>query len=112
MPRSALTKAEVTHSATLFFALGDETRLRLVARLSHNGPMNIARLTDGFGMTRQAISKHLRVMKRAGLVSSERIGRERIWELEEKRLAEAQRHLQTISAQWDQTLDRLKRFVE
>ena len=110
--RSGSSRAELANSAALFAALGDETRLRLVARLSHGGPMSIVRLTEGFEISRQAISKHLRVMKTAGLVRSRRLGRESVWELEQKRLAEARRHLKTISAQWDETLDRLKRFVE
>jgi DNA-binding transcriptional ArsR family regulator len=96
----------------VFAALGDETRLRLVSRLSHDGPMSIARLADGFAITRQAITKHLRVMEGAGLVRSEQQGRESVWQLEQKRLADARRQLEAISAQWDETLDRLKSFVE
>jgi DNA-binding transcriptional ArsR family regulator len=113
-PRSAAAASTktLTSSAALFAALGDETRLRLVARLSDHGPMSIASLSDGFAISRQAITKHLRVMKSAGLVRSTRLGRESLWQLEQKRLAEARQHLNTISAQWDQTLDRLKRFVE
>ena len=104
--------ASLAGSASVFAALGDETRLRLVSRLCSDGPMSIARLTDGFDITRQAITKHLRVLEDAGLVRSAQNGRESLWQLEQKRLAEARRHLQTISAQWDETLDRLKRFVE
>jgi DNA-binding transcriptional ArsR family regulator len=100
------------NSARVFAALGDETRLRLVARLSHDGPMSIARLTSDHDMTRQAITKHLRVMAKAGLVRGTRQGRERVWQLEHRRLAEARRHLEMISAQWDVTLRRLKTFVE
>ncbi len=74
--------------------------------------MSIARLSAGFAMTRQAITKHLRVMEDAGLVWSEQRGRESVWQLEEKRLADARRHLQMISSQWDETLGRLKAFVE
>ena len=99
-------------SAILFAALGDRTRLRLVARLSGAGPMSIARLTTGTRVTRQGISKHLRVMERAGLVRSSRRGRERIWQLEQHRLEEARRYLAIISKQWDAALDRLRNFVE
>ncbi|SRR5258708_4174180 len=105
MPRSAT-------SAAVFAALGDETRLRMVARLCRQGPMSIARLTDGFAITRQAITKHLRVMKAAGIVRGSRKGRENVWQLEQQRLVDARRHLQAISMQWDETLGRLKRFVE
>jgi DNA-binding transcriptional ArsR family regulator len=112
MARSARANAALARSAPVFAALGDATRLRLVARLSGGGPMSIARLTAGFPITRQAITKHLRVMEDVGLVRSSHHGRESVWQLEEKRLAEARRHLQTISAQWDETLGRLKNFVE
>ena len=99
-------------SASVFAALGDERRLRLIARLGGGGPMSLSKLTEGSGITRQGVSKHLRVLKHAGLVRSTQRGRESIWTLEQKRLAEAQRHLRTISAQWDETLARLKAFVE
>jgi DNA-binding transcriptional ArsR family regulator len=104
--------ADVSGSAGIFAALGDETRLRLVARLCKDGPTSITRLADGFDISRQAITKHLRVMEDAGLVRSMWQGRESVWQLEQKRLAAARRHLQTISSQWDQTLARLKAFVE
>jgi DNA-binding transcriptional ArsR family regulator len=112
MPRSSKAKAELADSASVFAALGDETRLRLVSRLSNEGPASIAKLTAGFAISRQAITKHLRVMEDAGLVRSTHHGRESVWRLEQKRLADARRHLQLISAQWDETLSRLKSFVE
>ncbi len=102
----------MTGSASVFAALGDETRLRLVSRLCNDGPMSITKLTAGFAITRQAITKHLRVMEAAGLVRSTPHGRESVWQLEQRRLADVRRHLQMISAQWDETLGRLKSFVE
>ena|SRR5579862_2284688 len=99
-------------SAAVFAALGDETRLRMVARLCREGPLSIARLTDGFGITRQAISKHLRVMKKAGVVRGSRQGRESVWQIQQQRLADAERYLGAIAAQWDDRLGRLKKFVE
>ena len=104
--------SDVSGSATVFAALGDETRLRLVAPLCHDGPMSITRLGERFDMSRQAITKHLRVMEDAGLVRSSWQGRESVWQLEQKRRGAARRHLQTISTQWDETLARLKNFVE
>ena len=74
--------------------------------------MSIAKLSHGFPITRQAITKHLRVMEDAGLVRTTRHGRESVWQLEQKRLAEAHRYLQLISKEWDDTLGRLKSFVE
>ena len=105
-------KAQIADSAAVFFALGDETRLGLVSLLCDGGPTSIARLTESFDMTRQAITKHLRVMEAAGLVHWTERGRESLWAIEPKRLADACRYLESISAQWDSALQRLKRFVE
>jgi len=96
----------------VFAALGDATRLHIVGRLSRDGPLSIVRLTDGSSISRQGISKHLDALSRAGLVRSERTGRERIWRLQTKRLADAQRYLNRISEQWDDALERLRAFVE
>jgi len=97
--------------APVFAALGDNVRLRIVTRLC-GGPMSITGLTAGSRVTRQAVSKHLLVLQQAGLVSSARRGRERIWRLEQRRLQEARRYLETISEQWDEVLGRLRAFVE
>ncbi len=104
--------ANVGAPASVFAALGDETRLRLIARMSDAGPQSIASLADGFDISRQAISKHLRVMNDAGLARSGRRGRETVWQLEQDGLAEARRYLQTISKDWDDKLRRLKHMVE
>ncbi len=102
-------KAEPAH---IFAALGDETRLRLVARLCTAGPLSISRLTDGTTVTRQAITKHLNVLADVGIVRGMRNGRERVWELEPRQLVEARRYLDLISAQWDEALARLKHMLE
>jgi len=96
----------------VFAALGDRTRLRLVARLCRDGPMSIARLTDEFDITRQAVTKHLRVLEGAGIVHSERSGRESLYAFDPKPMHELQDYLARVSAQWDQVLGRLKSFVE
>ncbi|MEP6962356.1 MAG: metalloregulator ArsR/SmtB family transcription factor [Acidobacteriota bacterium] len=100
------------NSTAVFAALGDKTRLRLVSRLCAHGPMSITGLTAGSKVTRQAITKHLIVMEKAGLVHGTRHGRETRWQLEQRRLREAGRQLELISAQWDKALGRLKSFVE
>lgn len=105
-------RSHLGHAAPVFAALGDETRLALVARLSSGGPMSIVRLTLGAGVTRQAVAKHLRVLLLAGLVRRHRVGRATRWELAPARLHAARRSLEAISAQWDDALDRLKTFVE
>ena len=83
-----------------------------MSRLSNDGPTSITRLAADFDISRQAVTKHLRVMEDVGLVHSMQQGRELLWELEQARLAEVRAHLETISAHWDRTLARLKRFVE
>lgn len=105
------TAEQVRDAAPLFAALGDETRLRLLAWLSA-GPESIARLSARSPVSRQAITKHLIVLSKAGLVRDHHRGRERIWKLEEERLADARDYLDRISQQWDDALDRLKNFVE
>jgi DNA-binding transcriptional ArsR family regulator len=98
--------------APVFAALGDETRLRLLARLGSGEPMSISRLTAGSGITRQGVTKHLRVLAGAGLVRSDRRGKESLWRLERNRLEDARRSLELISRQWDVSLGKLKLFVE
>ena len=99
-------------SAELFSALGDETRLGLVARLSSGGPQSIAGLTTEARVTRQAVTKHLHVLARAGLVRREKQGRETRWELEPDRLEVAHRYLDLISRQWNDRLDALARHLD
>jgi len=96
----------------MFAALGDQTRLRLVARLGSEGPLSIARLTDGTDVTRQAVTKHLRVLADAGLARGVRQGREQVWQLEAGRLEEARRSLERIAQRWDAVLLRLQAAVE
>jgi len=98
--------------AEVFAALGDETRLAMVERLVRDGPLPIMRLGAGAAMSRQAVTKHLHVLEKAGLVARARIGRESVWRLERRRLDEARRHLDEISGQWDDALGRLRAHVE
>jgi DNA-binding transcriptional ArsR family regulator len=104
--------AQARAGAPVFAALGDETRLRLVARLAAGGPLSIARLTEGEDITRQAITKHLAVLSEAGLVVDVRRGRERLWQLELSPLADARRYLERVSERWDGALARLATLVE
>jgi DNA-binding transcriptional ArsR family regulator len=86
--------------------------MRLVARLCAAGPLPIVRLTQGSSISRQAVTKHLRALESAGVVRSGRAGRERVWELQQKRLVQARRCLDKISDRWDEALLRLRIFVE
>jgi|SRR5262245_3144797 len=107
-----MSLAAPSASAAVFAALGDPTRLALVARLSSGGPLSITRLTEGTDVTRQAVTKHLHVLKGAGVVRSLRQGRESVWEMETRKLEAARRYLELISQRWDAALDRLKAAVE
>jgi DNA-binding transcriptional ArsR family regulator len=109
---SALKKLPLRNSAPIFAALGDETRLRLVAVLCAGGALSISQLTSGTEITRQAVTKHLHVLADAGLVRDIKVGRERRWEFEPTRLEEARRSLDVIAQQWDHALNKLKMAVE
>jgi DNA-binding transcriptional ArsR family regulator len=102
----------VRDAAPLFAALGDETRLQLVLRLAAHGEGSSSRLSQDAKVSRQAISKHLEVLSGARLVRSVRRGRERVWQLDPRRLDDAHRYIEHISRRWDDTLARLQRFVE
>jgi DNA-binding transcriptional ArsR family regulator len=96
----------------VFAALGDETRLRLVGRLCNGERLSISKLSEGSKLTRQAITKHLRVLEDAGLVQGMRQGREMRFTFAPGPLEEAKRYLEVVSRQWEQALERLKSFVE
>jgi DNA-binding transcriptional ArsR family regulator len=103
---------ELRRNAPIFAALGDETRLSLLTKLSGGSRFSIAHLTAGSTLTRQAITKHLRVLQEAGLIRNVRRGRENLFELEPKPLNEARLAIERISRHWDIALARLKSFVE
>jgi len=103
---------KVAEAVPVFAALADATRLGLLGRLSVEGPLSITRLSEGTGVTRQAITRHLYALGGAGLVRHARRGRERVWDLDLKRLEKAKQYLDRIAAQWDAAADRLKAFLE
>ena len=98
--------------ADVFFALGDATRLRLVALLCAGGAYSIAQLTANTDISRQAVTKHLQVLADAGLVKDFKAGRERLWQFDLTQLEEARKSLEIIGRQWEQALGKLKAFVE
>jgi DNA-binding transcriptional ArsR family regulator len=103
----------LTGAALLFAALGDPTRLALLQRLSDRGPASISMLAENFQlMTRQGVTKHLRVLAAAGVIDGSRLGREQVWTLNPARLAEARQRLEIIARGWDDVLSRLKSQVE
>jgi DNA-binding transcriptional ArsR family regulator len=98
--------------ASVFAALGDETRLAVLGRLCNGVPLSISRLTAGTNLSRQAVTKHLRVLANAGVVRSVRVGRESLYELEPQPIEEVRDYLDQVSKQWDDALARLKSHVE
>jgi DNA-binding transcriptional ArsR family regulator len=102
----------LVNAAPVFAALGDATRLRLIALLCAGGAASIAQLTVGTDVTRQAVTKHLQVLADAGLVRDIKLGRERFWEFDPLQLEEARRSLETIAQQWDFALGKLKLAME
>jgi DNA-binding transcriptional ArsR family regulator len=106
------TQSQRSNPAALFAALGDKTRLLLVTRLSGGEPHSISELTAGSRLTRQAVTKHLRVLENVGIVRSRRAGRESRYHFDPKPLVETRAYLDFVSKQWDQALARLKAFVE
>ena len=109
MPSAA---AALRTRASVFAALGDETRLGLLAKLTNGEPLSIARLTEGTRLTRQAVTKHLRVLEEVGVVFSVKAGRESRFALDPRPIVGAQEYLEHVSRQWDTALARLKALVE
>lgn len=112
MSRTTPDGGRIQDRALIFAALGDGTRLTLVMKLSAGRPLSITRLTEGSALSRQAVTKHLRILEDAGLVRSVRQGRENLFQLEPDSLTKARHALDDISRQWDEALAHLKSFVE
>ncbi|GAT10177.1 helix-turn-helix transcriptional regulator [Mycolicibacterium novocastrense] len=98
--------------SSLFNALGDPNRLRIVTRLCDGGPCSTSEVAEVIPVSRQATTKHLLLLESAGLVSSQRSGRERIWRMRPAPLADASEYLSKLSQRWDRALDRLRAHVE
>ncbi|MGV0739119.1 metalloregulator ArsR/SmtB family transcription factor [Mycobacterium syngnathidarum] len=104
--------AAVAEHAPFFDALGDPNRLRIVTRLCEGGPCSTVQLTQVIPVTRQAATKHLLLLEAVGLVTSDRIGRERIWRIQPEPLVQASDYLTALSRRWDNAIDRLRAYVE
>jgi DNA-binding transcriptional ArsR family regulator len=96
----------------VFAALGDQTRLEILSRLRKAPRRSIAQLTHGTHLTRQAVTKHLRVLEKAGVVHSTRVGRESLFDFDPGPIDRARDYLDRVSAEWDAALFRLKEYVE
>lgn len=98
--------------APVFAALGDKTRLELVSRLSDGKQHSIVQLADGLKLTRQGVTKHLHVLKQAGMVRCERIGRESRFTIRPDPIEKARDYLTRASTQWDEAIERLRTSIE
>ena len=98
--------------AHIFAALGDETRLSLIARLSRASGQSISQLAKGTKLTRQAVTKHLQILERVGLVRSVRKGRETLFEFDATPIETMTQYLDLVSRQWDKKLTDLQTFLE
>jgi len=104
--------ARLRSAVPIFAALGDPVRLAMIARLASCGPLATVELKQESGISRQAATKHLLVLENAGLVTSDRVGRDRQWRMQPKQLSAARDYLDRFSKQWDLRLERLKALVE
>lgn len=107
-----MNTSAVVDRAPLFDALGDPNRLRIITRLCDGGPCSTTEVTQVVSVSRQAATKHLLLLEAVGLVSSQRNGRERIWRVLPKPLADASEYLTALSRRWDRAIDRLRAYVE
>lgn len=118
--RATLRKRQISPASSsqarahvpVFAALGDQTRLSLVVRLLNGPPRSISQLTAGTRLSRQAVTKHLRVLEDVGIVHSVQVGRESRFELDPEPIENLRKYLETVSEAWDRALGRLKAFVE
>jgi len=109
--RHSAVRVRLNH-APVFAALGDPTRLALLVKLAGGQPLSISALAKGSPMTRQAITKHLRVLESAEVVRGLRRGREKLFQFDPRPIGGAKQYLELVSEQWDEALGRLKTFVE
>jgi DNA-binding transcriptional ArsR family regulator len=104
--------AALRERASVFAALGDVTRLSVLTKLMSGEPQSISRLTAGTRLSRQAVTKHLRVLEEVGVVRGERSGREALFKLDPRPIDDARKYLESVSKQWDEALGRLRLFAE
>ena len=111
-PKTTVSAARLRDYAGLFSALADETRLSIVASLAGGKPQSITDLTSKSELTRQAVTKHLKVLAAAGLVHSEKTGRSNLFYLDLRPFKDMNEYLNFVAVTWDQSLGRLKDFLE
>ncbi|HVX38253.1 MAG TPA: metalloregulator ArsR/SmtB family transcription factor [Gemmatimonadaceae bacterium] len=111
-PNTRSTAAWRRKHAPIFAALGDPTRLEIVTKLGDGARRSIAELTEGTGLTRQAVTKHLRVLEEARIVREHHAGRARMFALDPEPILELREFVDQMSERWDRALERLRQMVE
>jgi DNA-binding transcriptional ArsR family regulator len=94
----------------VFQAISDPTRRIIIQKLS-GGPLNLARIGEDFGVSRQAIAKHIKVLKECGMVSITQKGREQFCEAHLDRLAEVTDWVSESRKLWNQRFEKLDNFL-
>ena len=107
-----MTTGPLERDQALWAALAEPSRLRVLDALLDHGDATPTMLAKELPISRQAVTKHLAVLGRSGLVDARRQGREMHYAVEPKRLAEAARQLNAVAAQWDLRLAAIKRIAE
>ena len=97
---------------SIFAAVADPTRRVILARLRVEGALSIQQLAAPLSMSRQAVTKHLDILRASGLVRIHRRGRERLHSLDALPLKEVEDWLEPYAREWDERLSRLQRHLE
>jgi DNA-binding transcriptional ArsR family regulator len=101
-----------TSTANVFTAIADPTRRALLRRLADDGPRNVSELLAPFSISQPAVSKHLRILREAGLVRSRSQGRVRLYEIEATQLQQVHDWVTHFERFWDQKLDALGAYLD
>lgn len=98
--------------ADVYWAIADPTRRALLLRLADEGQRNVTDLIKPFSISQPAVSKHLRILREAGLVRSHKQGRQRLYEVEANKLRQVFEWVSHFEKFWDEKLDALGDFLD
>ena len=102
----------VPQEATVYWAIADPTRRALLLRLADEGERNVTELLKPFSISQPAVSKHLRILREAGLVRSRKEGRLRLYELEGNKLRQVFDWVSHFEQYWDEKLDAIGDYLD
>ena len=96
----------------VFTAIADPTRRAMLLRLAREGERNVTQLMEPFAISQPAVSKHLRILRDAGLVRRRKVGRENRYDLEASRLHDVRDWIAQVEEYWDERLDALGKYLD